>query len=128
LSLRGQGRALPEILLISRVDQVISSLAQCIFVNTPPYLSNCWFSDRERTLATTLAVNANTLGIAGAYALGSAIVNRPEDIQTLMWVVFLMLIVTLALTCTMPVKPATPPSRSTELKENEGLIVCPNTF
>ena len=65
--------------------QVVASLAQAFFVNTPPLLAAVWFGVNERTLATTIACNANTLGIAVAFVLGPAIVDSVDDLPAYMW-------------------------------------------
>ena len=47
--------------------QVIASLGSAFFINPPPLVASTWFADDERTMATTVAFNADALGIAVAY-------------------------------------------------------------
>eukprot|EP00941_MAST-03F_sp_MAST-3F-sp1_P004936 g4936.t1 len=62
------------------VGQVIASLAQPMFVNSPGLLSRIWFPPRERPFATSAAVNANSLGIAVVYLVAPLVVVSFKDI------------------------------------------------
>lgn len=44
------------------IGQVFSGCSQCVFLNAAPLLSGLWFGENERVLATTIAMEANTLG------------------------------------------------------------------
>jgi hypothetical protein len=46
------------------IGQVFSGCSQCVFLNAAPLLSGLWFGENERVLATTIAMEANTLGSA----------------------------------------------------------------
>jgi len=101
---------------IAFFGQTITSLGQGFFVNTPPLVSAMWFGKHERTLATTIACNANTLGVAGAYALGTLLVGSKVenvryavDIPAVASAIFL----TLSL-LSFPERPPTPPSAHAE--------------
>jgi len=95
------------------IGQVIASLGQGFFVNPPPLLAAVWFGVNERTLATTIACNANTLGIAVAFLVGPALVDSVDDLPEYMWACFVA-----ALACAgcatfyFPRAPPTPPSHS----------------
>ena len=93
--------------------QVIASLGQAFFVNPPPLLAAIWFGVNERTLATTIACNANTLGIAAAYMLGPFMVDRVADLPAYMFVCFVASLTTaLMASFYFPSAPPTPPSHS----------------
>eukprot|EP01063_Lacrimia_lanifica_P022461 TRINITY_DN30043_c0_g1_i1.p1 TRINITY_DN30043_c0_g1~~TRINITY_DN30043_c0_g1_i1.p1 ORF type:complete len:524 (+),score=174.54 TRINITY_DN30043_c0_g1_i1:72-1643(+) len=65
--------------MVVYMGQWFASLGMCVFVNSPPRLSNSWFPSGERTLSTNLAVNANTAGAALAYLVGPQLVASTED-------------------------------------------------
>ena len=93
--------------------QVIASLGQAFFVNPPPLLAAIWFGVNERTLATTIACNANTLGIAAAYMIGPLMVDTVDDLPAYMLACFLAALLTAIMaTVYFPAAPPTPPSHS----------------
>mmetsp|Transcript_38297 Transcript_38297/g.73661 ORF Transcript_38297/g.73661 Transcript_38297/m.73661 type:complete len:748 (-) Transcript_38297:221-2464(-) len=103
------------------MGQLIASLAQPFFVNPPPLIAATWFGVKERTLATTVAVNSNQFGIAVAYFLAPMIVHAPEDIPNYLDLLTLLsLILALAATLYFPSEPPTPPSRSKALGVSSG--------
>ena len=96
-----------------RVGQLVASLGQAFFVNPPPMMAAQWFGSEERVLATTIGVNANTLGIAGAYILGAFMVHSTADIDSYLFVIFLLSLVFAVLVIFFyPAAPPTPPSFS----------------
>jgi hypothetical protein len=54
--------------------------AQPFFQCTPSLLAANWFGESETTLAATLALNSNQLGIALAYAVGAGLVRTDADL------------------------------------------------
>jgi len=95
------------------VGQMIASLGQAFFVNPPPLLAATWFGVSERTLATTISVNANTLGIAVAYLVGPALVQTTHDLPRLVqWTAAVTLLCALMASIYFPAAPPTPPSHS----------------
>lgn len=93
--------------------QVVASLGQAFWVNPPPLLAAVWFGVNERTLATTIACNANTLGIAVAFVLGPAIVDSVDDLPAYMMICAAATLATALLsTVYFPAAPPTPPSHS----------------
>ena len=96
-----------------RVGQLVASLGQAFFVNPPPMMAAQWFGSEERVLATTIGVNANTLGIAGAYVLGAAMVHSTADIDRYLFVIFLAsLVLAVLVVFFYSSAPPTPPSFS----------------
>ena len=55
-------------------------LSQPLYQCTPALLSASWFPEKERTLATGVALNANQLGIGCAFAFGTLLVGSSDDI------------------------------------------------
>jgi len=55
-------------------------LSQPLYQCTPALLSASWFPERERTLATGVALNANQLGIGFAFIFGTLLVSTSDDI------------------------------------------------
>ena len=102
-----------------RLGQLVASLGQAFFVNPPPMMAAQWFGNDQRVLATTVGVNANTLGIAGAYILGSLLVRTAADIDRYLFVIFVLSFALAALTTLFyPSAPPTPPSFSEHHKHH----------
>ena len=107
---------------------VLPSYACCVasqpfFANAPPLLSVIWFGEDERVLATTIACNANVLGIAGAYLLAPLVVgenaNDRDRVPTLNEIIGLACFATaLIATFLFRDRPFSPPSRAAEIKRS----------
>ena len=54
--------------------------AQPLFQCTPSLLSASWFPEEERTLATSIALNSNQLGIGLAFIVGALYVQSPSQV------------------------------------------------
>ncbi|KAJ8601444.1 hypothetical protein CTAYLR_005944 [Chrysophaeum taylorii] len=57
------------------IGTMLVGAAQPFFQCTPSLLAANWFAENETTLACTVALNANQLGIAAAYAVGAGLVH-----------------------------------------------------
>jgi len=57
-------------------------LSQPLYQCTPALLSASWFPEKERTMATGIALNANQLGIGFAFIFGTILVAKSEDIPS----------------------------------------------
>jgi len=55
-------------------------LSQPLYQCTPALLSASWFPEKERTMATGVALNANQLGIGFAFIFGTVLVGNSDDI------------------------------------------------
>ena len=55
-------------------------LSQPLYQCTPALLSASWFPEKERTMATGVALNANQLGIGFAFIFGTLLVAESDDI------------------------------------------------
>ena len=55
-------------------------LSQPLYQCTPAMLSASWFPEKERTMATGVALNSNQLGIGCAFAFGTLLVSSSDDI------------------------------------------------
>ncbi|KAG7338711.1 major facilitator superfamily transporter [Nitzschia inconspicua] len=55
-------------------------LSQPLYQCTPALLSASWFPEKERTMATGVALNANQLGIGFAFIFGTLLVAEADDI------------------------------------------------
>lgn len=55
-------------------------LSQPLYQCTPALLSASWFPERERTMATGVALNANQVGIGFAFIFGTLLVKDSDDI------------------------------------------------
>ena len=56
--------------------------AQPLFQCTPALLSASWFAESERTLATSIALNSNQLGVGLAFLVGALWVQSPSQITS----------------------------------------------
>jgi MFS family permease len=86
-------------------------LSQPLYQCTPALLSASWFPEAERTLATSVALNANQLGIGFAFIFGTLLVKNSDDIPK--YFGLLSMISTLAFLGTLiqfDDAPPTPPS------------------
>jgi hypothetical protein len=59
---------------------LLVGLSQPLYQCTPALLSASWFPERERTMATGVALNANQLGIGFAFIFGTLLVADSDDI------------------------------------------------
>ena len=57
-------------------------LSQPLYQCTPSILSSSWFPEKERTLATGIALNSNQLGIGCSFVFGSILVGTSDDIPS----------------------------------------------
>ena len=55
-------------------------LSQPLYQCTPALLSASWFPEKERTMATGVALNANQLGIGFAFVFGTLLVQDSNDV------------------------------------------------
>ena len=86
-------------------------LSQPLYQCTPALLSASWFPERERTLATGVALNANQLGIGFAFIFGTLLVSSSDDIVPYFGLLSIMS--TVGFICTLLFfddAPPTPPS------------------
>eukprot|EP00823_Brevimastigomonas_motovehiculus_P003589 TRINITY_DN2215_c0_g1_i1.p1 TRINITY_DN2215_c0_g1~~TRINITY_DN2215_c0_g1_i1.p1 ORF type:complete len:627 (-),score=166.04 TRINITY_DN2215_c0_g1_i1:326-2206(-) len=106
--------------LMVMIGQAVASLGQAFVVNSPPMVAADFFGENERTIATTIACNADVLGVAVTYILSPAIVNRIHDVPNLMKVVAVCSVAVAAMTIFFfPNEPINPPSRSASQKRSQ---------
>jgi hypothetical protein len=104
-------------------------LSQPLYQCTPALLSNSWFPEKERTMATGVALNSNQLGIGFAFVFGTLLVSQAEDIPayfSLMTSVSLFLLVGTILQ--FDDAPPTPPSGSAKIIRGTFSIPVPRFF
>lgn len=89
-------------------------IAQPFFQCAPPLLSATWFSKRERSLATATALNANQLGIAAAFVVGSKLVKgQAQNMRKYLGLITLCSSILTGLTAFLfKERPPTPPTAS----------------
>lgn len=90
---------------------LLVGLSQPLYQCTPALLSASWFPEAERTLATSVALNSNQLGIGFAFIFGTLLVKSSDDIPK--YFGLLSIISTLAFLGTLiqfDDAPPTPPS------------------
>lgn len=90
--------------------------AQPLFQCTPALLSASWFPEEERTLATSIALNSNQIGVGCAFIVGALWVQSPSQIVnyfSLLSVFSILAFVGTALQ--LDDAPPTPPSGSSRI-------------
>jgi sugar phosphate permease len=95
------------------IGTVLIGLSQPMYQCTPALLSSRWFPHNERTMATSLALNSNQLGIGASFAIGAAYCTKPSSCPkyflALAAMSFVICLLTLAF---FEESPPTPPSHS----------------
>ncbi|VDD96055.1 unnamed protein product [Enterobius vermicularis] len=105
------------------LGQGISACAYPFIMFLPTKVAGTWFADNERTLATTIGVMANPLGVLMANLLSPQIVNSYNDVPKMNAIVMFPAIIT-CLLVTFGVnssKPKTPPTLSAAVTQTDFL-------
>eukprot|EP00041_Stephanoeca_diplocostata_P023541 m.580309 g.580309 ORF g.580309 m.580309 type:complete len:404 (-) comp22321_c0_seq12:1679-2890(-) len=92
------------------VGQTINGLAGPVICNNPVQLAAEWFPAHQRIVATGIAFNAQSIGVAVGFLFAPYIVSQPDDVPDLMRWLGVWAAASLALVCTFPKAPALPPS------------------
>lgn len=90
--------------------------AQPLFQCTPALLSASWFPEHERTLATSIALNSNQLGVGFAFIVGALWVKTPDQVANYFSLLSLFSLATF-IGCALQLEdaPPTPPSGSSRI-------------
>ena len=90
--------------------------AQPLFQCTPALLSASWFPEHERTLATSIALNSNQLGVGFAFIVGALWVQTPDQVATYFSLLSFFSVIAFA-GCALQLNdaPPTPPSGSSRI-------------
>lgn len=90
--------------------------AQPLFQCTPALLSASWFPEHERTLATSIALNSNQLGVGFAFIVGALWVKTADQVATYFSLLSFFSVAAF-LGCAMQLDdaPPTPPSGSSRI-------------
>jgi FLVCR family feline leukemia virus subgroup C receptor-related protein len=106
--------------------QTVSSCAQAFILGIPPRLASIWFGENERNLASSIAVNANTLGIALSFFITPLSINSKtmeQDFTKYLLVQFIVCAVLfLVIALFFKNNPKTPPSSSTAALQESNLL------
>ncbi|XP_038070811.1 solute carrier family 49 member A3-like isoform X2 [Patiria miniata] len=92
--------------------QGLAAFAQPFLLFAPTKLAAVWFPENQRAIANTLGSMANPLGILVSFLVSSAIVSKPSDLPTMLWVYIIPAAVACAM-CTLGVHRSTPPTPPT---------------
>ena len=109
----------------SYTEEVIGTImvgaAQPFFQCTPTLLSSRWFGKDERALSTSIAINANQIGIAVAFIVGGLMATDSNEGLNgyFSLITLLSAIVTVGAFFQFQEKPPTPPSLSQVQQEKE---------
>jgi FLVCR family feline leukemia virus subgroup C receptor-related protein len=96
---------------------ILVGIAQPFFQCTPALLAANWFGANERTLATTIALNANQFGIAAAYLVGTNLVKNPNELRDYFDIITIVsAVLVVGVIFHFKDKPPTPPSFSAQGK------------
>jgi Major Facilitator Superfamily len=103
-------------------------LSQPLYQCTPALLSASWFPEKERTLATGVALNANQLGIGCAFAFGTLLVGSSDDIVPYFGLLSIISSITfLGTLIQFDDAPPTPPSDTAKVMRGTMEWKLPNT-
>ncbi|KAL3764311.1 hypothetical protein ACHAWU_004123 [Discostella pseudostelligera] len=90
--------------------------ANPLFQCTPALLSASWFPEHERTMATSIALNANQLGVGLAFIVGALYVQSPNQIANYFSLLtFFSVAAFLGTAMQLEDAPPTPPSGSSRI-------------
>lgn len=90
--------------------------ANPLFQCTPALLSAAWFPQEERTLATSIALNANQLGVGLAFIVGALYVQSPSQIANYFGLLSIFSVLAFVGTAAqLEDAPPTPPSGSSRI-------------
>ncbi len=90
--------------------------AQPLFQCTPALLSASWFPEEERTLATSIALNSNQIGVGCAFIVGALWVQSPSQIVNYFSLLsFFSILVFVGTALQLDDAPPTPPSGSSRI-------------
>ncbi|KAL7473006.1 hypothetical protein ACHAXS_013381 [Conticribra weissflogii] len=90
--------------------------AQPLFQCTPSLLSASWFPEEERTLATSIALNANQLGVGCAFIVGALWVQNPSQVRNYFSLLSVLSVAAyVGCVCQLEDAPPTPPSGSSRI-------------
>ena len=107
------------------VGTILVGAAQPFFQCTPTLLSSRWFGKDERALSTSIAINANQIGIAVAFLVGGLMGQTNEGLNGYFSLITLLSgIVTIGAFIQFQEKPPTPPSLSQMQQEKERKRRC----
>ncbi|KAL3944877.1 MAG: hypothetical protein SGBAC_001020 [Bacillariaceae sp.] len=102
-------------------------LSQPLYQCTPALLSASWFPEKERTMATGVALNANQLGIGFAFIFGTLLVSDAEDIPNYFGLLTLLsTVVFMGTLIQFDDAPPTPPSSSARVMRGTLELNVPN--
>ena len=80
MDVTAERRSAPSDAFTATTSFFLVGFAQPLFQCTPALLSASWFPEEERTLATSIALNANQLGVGLAFVVGALYVQSPSQI------------------------------------------------
>ena len=90
--------------------------AQPLFQCTPALLSASWFPEEERTLATSIALNSNQIGVGCAFIVGALWVQSPSQIVNYFSLLsFFSVVAFVGTALQLDDAPPTPPSGSSRI-------------
>lgn len=102
-------------------------LSQPLYQCTPALLSASWFPEKERTLATGVALNSNQLGIGCAFVFGTMLVTTSDDIPKYFGVLsFISTITFVGCALQFADAPPTPPSNTARVMRGTVEINIPS--
>ena len=102
-------------------------LSQPLYQCTPALLSASWFPEKERTLATGVALNSNQLGIGCAFVFGTMLVATSDDIPKYFGVLsFISTMTFIGCALQFADAPPTPPSNTARVMRGTMEINIPS--
>ena len=119
----------PAYAFILFAGNIFCAVSTSVFMFLPSKVAAVWFGENERAKATSIAISADSLGLALGYFLPTSIVrNRPslEDVGSDIGIFLLVstiesIIIFLFICISMKDRPLTPPSYSESIKARRNI-------
>mmetsp|Transcript_24937 Transcript_24937/g.57595 ORF Transcript_24937/g.57595 Transcript_24937/m.57595 type:complete len:745 (-) Transcript_24937:339-2573(-) len=106
----------------------IVGLSQPLYQCTPALLSASWFPEKERTMATGIALNSNQVGIGCAFVFGTWLVESHDDIPMYFsFMTMLSIIIFIGVCLQFDDAPPTPPSSTARIIRGTFTVPLPKT-
>ncbi|XP_022096528.1 major facilitator superfamily domain-containing protein 7-like isoform X2 [Acanthaster planci] len=72
--------------IVVMIGQGLAAMAQPFILFAPTKLAALWFPESQRAIANTLGSSSNPLGILASFLLSKIIVQKEDDIPTMLWI------------------------------------------
>jgi len=105
------------------LGQTIAAIGQSFILNAPPKLASNWFSDSQRTIATSISSVAAPVGVGLGFLISPAIATDASQVPTMILYEAIIVSIMVVPSCIFfRDKPPTPPSASASPVRSDDFI------